>query len=100
MVVRADGEKKVLKKEQVQQASGLSIRSIEERLKVFNKGQFQQGKWIKKNCTHICFNFIKRIFTPGEPAQVREMRGYEQPHIPQRGQRAAQSQSQVMRTSF
>ena len=30
VVVRADGEKKVLKKDQVQQASGLSIRSIEE----------------------------------------------------------------------
>ena len=53
MVVRADGEKKVLKKDQVQQASGLSIRSIKEGLKVFNKGQVQQGKWIKKNCTHM-----------------------------------------------
>ena len=51
VVVRADGEKKVLKKDQVQQASGLSIASIKEGLKVFNKGQVQQGKWIKKNCT-------------------------------------------------
>ena len=42
VVVRADGEKKVLKKDQVQQASGLSIRSIEEGLKVFNKGEVQQ----------------------------------------------------------
>ena len=57
VVVRADGEKKVLKKDQVQQASGLSMRSIEEGLNVLNKGQVQQGKWIKKNCTHICLNF-------------------------------------------
>ena len=42
VVVRADGEKKVLKKDQVQQASCLSIRSIEEGLKVFNKGEVQQ----------------------------------------------------------
>ena len=42
VVVRADGEKKVLKKDQVQQASGLSIRSTKEGLKVFNKGEVQQ----------------------------------------------------------